>query len=413
MGFLPRHLILLDDKLARKSVLSRVGRLPAIGGQALAERHYDDLIIAHHEAFGDALREAELIRGDSELLYLGRVLSIDVLFAEVEAGTATFRRFVVVEDKLWKNPEARREVLGQLLDYSRALRGVDPDRLSELLPNHGPWIDANEDLIRPALRDGNFLLLVCGDEIQRRLIDYLDHLKDQFDPLIAADLALMSVAIFSNGHDHVLVPHVAGAMVKAERPLTIKVVVTDTTGTQLAASAVVDATAPPKTETGREKIEISELLDEIGKLDQQARDAAQSLLNSAAELGAEISLRVAAASVRVRNLATGRPCTLFVVTRRATFYIGFLRRWEENAGVGPEVGRGYDDALTAILGRSPRMAKGDPAGNKAMPVREVGRHLDEVITEVGKLAAVLREAQPGSSPVLPNPAMEPSAPLRS
>lgn len=397
MGFLPRRLVLLDDRLASKGALSRLGPLPAIGGRPLSERDYDELIITHHEAFADALREAELISADSELLYLGGILAIDVLFAEVEVATGTFRRFVVVEDKLCKNPEARREVLGQLLDYSRVLRSIDADRLSELLPNHGPWIDANEDLIRPALRDGNFLLLVCGDEIQRRLIDYLDHLKDQFDPLLAAELALMSVAIFSNGAEHVLVPHVVGAMVKAQRPLTIRLVVTNGVGAELPASATVETGVPPKSGVAREKIEITELLDEIGKISNEARQIAESLLNSAPELGAEISLRAAAASVRVQNLSTGRPCTLFVVTRRATFYIGFLRRWQENAGVGSEIAREYEEALTAILGRSPRMAKGDPAGTKAMSLLEIGRHFDEVIAVVRRVATVLRETRPESA----------------
>lgn len=409
MGFMPRRLILLDDNLARKGVLSRLGGTPSIGGLSLSERQYDDLIVAHQEAFADALREADLIDADSELLYLGRILAVDVLFAEVEAATGTFRRFVVVEDKLCKNPEARREVLGQLLDYSRALRSIDVNRLSELLPNHGPWVDANEDLIRPALRDGNFLLLVCGDEIQRRLIEYLDHLKEQFDPLIAADLALMSIAIFSNGTDHVLVPHVVGAMVKAERVMTIRVVVTDAAGKPLVASATLEASEPRKPEPGRDKIELSELLDQMGKIGDEARETAESLLNRAAKLGAETSFRAAAASVRVRNLSTGKPCTLFVVTRRATFYIGFLTRWEENAGVGPEIGRDYDGELTRILGRSPRMAKGDLAGNKAMPLVEVRRHLDEVVAVVDRTATVLRESLPASATVLPNTGLEPSA----
>lgn len=207
----------------------------------------------------------------------------------------------------------------------------------------------------------------------------------------------MSVAIFSNGTDHVLVPHVVGAMVKAQRPLTIRLVVTNEAGAELPASAtLLETDAQPKSVVAREKIEITELLDEIGKISKDARQTAESLLNSAPELGAEVSLRAAAASVRVQNLSTGRPCTLFVVTRRATFYISFLRRWQENAGVGPDVAREYEEALTTILGRSPHMVKGDTAGTKAMSLLEVGLHFDEVIPVVRRVANLLRETRPES-----------------
>ena len=411
MGFLPRKLILLNDDLSRKSVLSRLGSTGAVSGTVLKERHYDEIIVSHQDVFADALREAGLIGQDSELLFLGKqILAIDVLFAEVEIASATFRRFVLAEDKLFRSPEARREVLGQILDYSRALQGMDPDHFAELLPNDkGPWVDANEDLVWPALRDANFMLVICGDQIQRRQIDYLHYLKDHFDLLSAVDLALVSIAVFSNGTDHLLLPHVVGAMVKAERPITIKVMVTDTMGGPVAASVSVETVSSSRPEAGREKIEREELLAEIGKAGGDARKTAELLFECAETLGAEISLRAAAASVRVRNLTTGRPCTVCVVTRRATFYTGFVSRWEANAGVTAEVARDYDAALTKILGRSPRMARGDLAGSKAIPLAEIGQYRDEVFAAMGKVIAELRDSLPTSDITgLPNPPLQPT-----
>jgi hypothetical protein len=413
MTSLPRQLILLNNDLSRKGVLSRLGATGAIRGKLLKERHYDEMIVSHQDVFADALREAGLISGDSELLHLGNILGIDALFAEVEAENGTFRRFVIAEDKLFRNPDSHREVLGQILDYSRALRSIDPNRLSELLPqDKSPWVDANEDLISPALKEADFLLVVCGDEIQRRLIEYLDHLKDQLDPLIAADLALVSVAIFSNGTDHLLIPHVVGAMVKSERPLTIRVMVTDTTGAPVAASVSSETRHVPEPDKGREKIELTELLDDVRKAGDEAREIAESLFQFATKHGAVISLRAAAASVRVWNLTTDKPCTVFVVTRRATFYTGFVGRWEANAGVGPEVAREYEATLTNILDRSPRMAKGDHAGNKAVPLVEIGRHRDAVFAAIGGVIAELRESRPATAgDVPPNITFDPTTTL--
>ena len=393
MTFLPRQLILLNDDLSRRSILPRVGTKGAIDGKLLKEHHYDKIIVEHQEVFADALREAGLIAHDSELLHLGKILAIDVLFAEVEIAGATFRRFVIAEDKLFRNPEARREVLGQILDYSRALKELDPDGLAELLSDDkSPWLDANDDLIRPALAEGNFLLIVCGDAIQPRLIEYLNHLKDLLDPLTAADMALVSVAMFSNGTDHVLVPHVVGTMVKAERPRTIRVIVTDQNGTTLPANIAVEVESISE-EPGRRTIELDELLSEIEALEAEARPIAEFLLEGSKQLGAEITLRAAAASVRVRNRSSGKLCTVFVITRKGTFYTGFVRRWEENAGVGPELARDYDAALTHVLGRSPRMVKGDPAGNRAIPLVEVGRHKEETFAAIRNVISVLRESR--------------------
>lgn len=90
----------------------------------------------------------------------------------------------LVECKLWRNPEARREVVGQILDYARALRrwtysdlqresararkeqGFD---LAHLLRQHGhPDLDeaAFADSVTRNLARGRLLLLVIGDGIR-------------------------------------------------------------------------------------------------------------------------------------------------------------------------------------------------------------------------------------------------------
>lgn len=103
---------------------------------------------------------------------------IDTLFANHQ-GLLTIAEF-----KLWRNPEARREVVGQILDYARVLRRwtyADLQReVSHTLKRHGA--NALFDIVRskhPALdeasfidaasrnlRNGRFLLLLIGDGIR-------------------------------------------------------------------------------------------------------------------------------------------------------------------------------------------------------------------------------------------------------
>ncbi|HEY0043393.1 MAG TPA: hypothetical protein VGB62_02480 [Allosphingosinicella sp.] len=90
---------------------------------------------------------------------------------------------ILVECKLWRNPEARREVVGQILDYARALsRFSSSDIQREVAARLGGGDTAFFDVVRAAapdtnetlfndaltrnLRTGRFLLLVVGDGIR-------------------------------------------------------------------------------------------------------------------------------------------------------------------------------------------------------------------------------------------------------
>jgi len=361
----------------------------AIADQLLKEHHYDEFIVAHQDVVADALREAGILENDSSLFYLGRILSIDVLFAEIDSEGA-FRRFVIVEDKLFRNPEARREVLGQILEYAKILREADVERLYQLLSSeHHTWLDMNEDLVARAFRDANFLLLVCGDRIQPRLVEYVKHLKNQLDPLISVDVALLSLAIFSDGARHILIPYVV-ALVTAEQGIAIKVVVQNNDGDRIPASVTVE---DERTSGGRrrEKIEVEGLLEAIRKASNgKAVNVAQTLFEYSQELGAEVTPKEASASVRVKDPNSGRSSTLFVVTKKATFYIAFLERWTLNAGIDPEVARNYERRLSDIFGKNSVLKPGDKGGARAIPLTDVGKRLEAVLKEIRSAVKALR-----------------------
>ncbi|BBQ00933.1 hypothetical protein BSFA1_60610 (plasmid) [Burkholderia sp. SFA1] len=100
---------------------------------------------------------------------------------------------VLVECKLWRNPEARREVVGQILDYAKELsrwsssdlqRAVkqnlkrDGNPLLDIVHAADPNIDEIEfnDALTKNLRRGRFLLLIVGDGIREgveALAEYL------------------------------------------------------------------------------------------------------------------------------------------------------------------------------------------------------------------------------------------------
>ncbi|MHB9833319.1 hypothetical protein Q8F57_000625 [Paraburkholderia terrae] len=101
---------------------------------------------------------------------------------------------VLVECKLWRNPEARREVVGQILDYAKELtrwsssdlqrevrnrlkRSGDP--ILEMVLTVAPDTDEIQfnDALTANLRRGRFLLLIVGDGIREGVEAISDYLQ--------------------------------------------------------------------------------------------------------------------------------------------------------------------------------------------------------------------------------------------
>jgi hypothetical protein len=143
---------------------------------------------------------------------------VDVLLAD-ERG-----RLVVVECKLWRNPQARREVVGQILDYARELSRYGYEDLQRqisiatkrtgnvlyaLARDAGSTLEeaAFVDRVARDLTAGRFLLLIVGDGIAEGTRRIGEYLRDQ--PGLAFDFGLIEMAEYryrdTQGLDHVIV----------------------------------------------------------------------------------------------------------------------------------------------------------------------------------------------------------------
>ncbi|WP_174291242.1 hypothetical protein [Sphingomonas bacterium] len=155
---------------------------------------------------------------------------VDVLLAD-ERG-----RLVVVECKLWRNPQARREVVGQILDYARELSRYAYDDLQRQVSiatkrqgnvlyalAHSAGSDLDEasfvDRVSRDLAAGRFLLLIVGDGITegtRRIGEYL-----QGQPGLAFGFGLIEMVEYRYGElgaERVIVqPRVLAQTVVIER----------------------------------------------------------------------------------------------------------------------------------------------------------------------------------------------------
>lgn len=242
MDVLPPFLEVLD---ADGATFTPPRRLERVRRNEWSEGKWDDIIVKNVDLLAGCLVQAGVLDVGSRLKVLGTQLdNVDVVFAEVSAGEGEeFRRLVLLEDKLLRNSEARRQVLAQILDYAqRAQEDWPQSDLRSKFKGHDEWLSRHRSEILRSCRRGDFLLVIAGDGID----DGLERLTRRFrdsDPLNASELALVSMALYEQQEHLLLIPHVVSAVQRSPRELTIQVTVRDTAGRELEADAMLVAEA--------------------------------------------------------------------------------------------------------------------------------------------------------------------------
>jgi hypothetical protein len=131
---------------------------------------------------------------------------------------------VLVECKLWRNPEARREVVSQILDYAKELsrwsssdvqREVshrlkrDGNPLLDIVRAVNPGVDEQQfnDALTANLRRGRFLLLIVGDGIREGVEAIAEYLQLHAGLHFSLGLVELPIYVIPNG-DRLVAPRV-------------------------------------------------------------------------------------------------------------------------------------------------------------------------------------------------------------
>ncbi|WP_430973279.1 hypothetical protein [Sunxiuqinia rutila] len=133
--------------------------------------------------------------------------SVDLIFIN-ESGFIT-----IGECKLWRNPEARRKVIGQILDYAKDIakwnyskfeqeclkaRKGNEKSLFDLVQNFCPDIEESSfiDNIQKNLSKGRFLLTLIGDGIRENMEELVKYIHREGN--LNFTLALIEIPVFEN-----------------------------------------------------------------------------------------------------------------------------------------------------------------------------------------------------------------------
>lgn len=129
-------------------------------------------------------------------------------------------RLTLAEFKLWRNPQARREVIGQILDYAKEIASWGYEDLQrevskslkrpgnvlfDLVRATDPDVDEGVfvDNVTRHLRRGEFLLLIIGDGIREGVENIVDFVQKHSG--FHFNLALVEAALYRDRDDHVIV----------------------------------------------------------------------------------------------------------------------------------------------------------------------------------------------------------------
>ncbi|MFH1141626.1 MAG: hypothetical protein V1724_08225 [Chloroflexota bacterium] len=239
--------------------VQKLERVP-LGKHGMAEEDFQEILRQHPELL--PVEEIEPVF--APLVCVGREVSagtgsIDLLYLSSQGYP------VIVETKLWRNPEARRQVVAQILGYTAAVVQWSFDDLEkrvkaynaeyhdgpagilDTLRRFGP-IDPDDeqlvvDTVARNLRQGRILLLIVGDGIHET-VEELAHLLDRH-PGLRFTLALIEMQISAldtdSGRTLFLVPEVVART--QEIPRAVVYVESDLSG-----RVVTRIGAPPDAE---------------------------------------------------------------------------------------------------------------------------------------------------------------------
>ena len=286
-------------------------------------------------------REAGLTEEGERWSYWAREVSVAVGSIDVLL-VSEFGRVAIVETKLSYNPEARRSVLAQLLEYAVSLPEGDFDALPPL-PTDAP---AFREAVQERIERGDFLLIVAGDLLDARAVK-LSRSVLGAHLLNSWELALVEVAVFEHtgGADgaprHLLVPHLRG-VIEPESRQVVRVVVERGDQNRV----VVQRQAPETPASAREKWTEERFYTALATaaLSQAYRNFGQALTDLRAEFpGVELTFgtgKTGSATLKRNGQSLG------------SFYLSGALSFYKNSpalAVGEATGRRYVDGLQRLF----------------------------------------------------------------
>ncbi|GIW99934.1 MAG: hypothetical protein KatS3mg111_3267 [Pirellulaceae bacterium] len=403
--------------------VQQLRRLPRSHEQ-FGESYLQDLLARHPEL----LPVRELRDDVGTLLCIGREVplpsgAIDNLYLSTEGYP------VIVETKLWRNPQARREVLSQTLDYVKDIvrqdfewmaqqwwayarqRGLErADLVTRLNQLSDEEIDEPfmVDRVNRALRRGDVIALIVGDGIETRLQELVAHLcRDSAHlryTLGLVELQCYQLPRTGTDDDLLVVPRVVRQVEPIQRAY-VRVDVAEPLQEQVVVTPVVE---PPQEVERKSRVSLTEeeFLDAVEQA--AGRECRQRMFEFYTDLvesfGLEPVFKAAAVMLKVPH-PDGEEvgASVLALEKQGRIYntehlLRQLKRWKLNEQDVERIVFEYWEALHAIDPRFRREGIVHAALSHFLPFMEITDQLPAIKQCVGRFVANIRTLYTAASP---------------
>lgn len=312
---------------------------------------------------------------------------------------------ILVETKLWRNPEAKREVVAQVIDYGSSLSKWNYDRLNNVAMEYTKryegselklvdWVEKQlgpveggrdffEETVAKNLRLGRFLALIVGDRIRQSVVEMLNYVNKY--PGLALNVALVELQGYWIERRHswplLIVPRVFARTEIVERSV-VQVTVME------GKSPEVDVRQEKvkAEDTGRKRVSLTEeafweLLEQRAP---NSYDVVRNLIDELrGETGIEVIPRESSIVIALRLPGTGQLASLFFVTTNADLCVWpkTLANQLLSAGFDPTLAEAYDHQMRGIL----QMPKHRTDLSRSIATVDVGKFkssVDELVRNI-------------------------------
>lgn len=340
------------------------------------------------------------------LVSLGReVDSIDNLFIDPTG------KITIVETKRWRNPEATRQVLAQILEYATRVsswsyqkfedhcrRAMSPAPLEgkslySLVQEQFPDETLSEseffDSVQKSLRTGRFLLLIVGDGIREGLTGLLSALHTQ--PSLLFTFGLVELQVFEDPDtlsSRLIVPHIVSYSTEIVRA----VVRVETTGHADVTVEIEDTPDSEENRPRRHRLSVDEFFEKLPS--KSISKTVHEILASARELRAIVQTRSGSVAVRLKDPGgTKQKLSLFVITTAGDIYTGWLSGQLEKISSDKKIAADWIVSLSSLVPGVQPSAK-DPDGlSRFISVEEIEPVLDDFVEQLGETIEAIQSSR--------------------
>ena len=309
----------------------------------------------------------EIESGFAPLISLGREISTSVGYID-NLYISPNGYLTIVETKLWRNPEAKREVVGQIIDYAKELTTWSFSKLNESVKKSSQlnnqnskgiidlikefdFIDENQeqtiiDNIERNLKRGRLLLLIVGDGIRESVEEMVDYLSNT--PQIQFTLGLVELQVYKNPNQEtnlIVIPN----LITRTREITRAIIKIQNNNLDNQISIETDfKEEKQKTNYTRKTLTEDDFFETLSsKKNNDYKELAKNILNEFIEDGFLVEWGQSTYSIKLQDPnGSGARITIFQVSKNGDCYIGYSAQQLKSLGLN--VNLSYDFAKNTI-----------------------------------------------------------------